>query len=83
MIEQQVPCNLGPVTRIEHQHAAQTGDRRGGRGDARMVRLRRALAHQHRRVGRQGVGQEVLELAHLVAAEGETGQIVALEVDAG
>ena len=44
-----------------------------------MVRLHRAFSHQRGRVVGQRIGQEVFELARLVAAEGEAGEIVALE----
>lgn len=47
-----------------------------------MVGLDGAGGDQHVRALGQGVLGEVFELAHLVAAEGEGGQVVALDVQA-
>jgi hypothetical protein len=52
---------------------------RGGRGEADMVALRRTAGDQHVGAGGQRVRAEVVELADLVAAAGERGQVVALD----
>src|SRR5918995_2162225 len=70
------------MTSVEHQYAAQPSDCRRGRSDPGVVRLRCTFGHQRGRLVRQSIGHEVFELARLVAAKGETGEIVALEIDA-
>jgi hypothetical protein len=56
--------------------------RRGGRR-SRVIRLQCPARHQHRRAPALRVGDEKLQLADLVAAEGEAaGEVVALDEDA-
>ena len=63
----------------EHQHASQARHARGRGRHARVVGLHGAGRNQRGRALRECVGDEVLELACLVAAKAERGQVVALD----
>ena len=81
MVEQQVPGRIGRRRAAEHQDRAQPAARRGGRGLAAVVRLRRAERHERIGPARERIPDEQLELAHLIAAAGESRQVVALDED--
>lgn len=81
-IEEEVAGEGVAVASIENEEGAETGDSGGGGGHAGVVGLDGALGDKEVGAGGEGVGEEVFELAGLVAAEGETGQVVAFEIDA-
>ena len=67
-----------------HEHAAKPEMGRDGGDLARVVRLHAADRDERVAAPRERVGDEVLELARLVAAEGEAGvAVVALGPDRG
>jgi hypothetical protein len=78
-VEDQVAAVLGGLVAREHEVAGEP-TARGRRGrHACEVRLRAAGRDQRVAAARERVGDQRLELARLVAAEREPGQVVALD----
>src|SRR5439155_8063580 len=63
----------------KHQPALNTGDARRCRGHPAVVRLWRAESHKDVRAEARRIGNEVLELARLVASEREARVVVTLD----
>src|SRR5262245_51261519 len=68
--------------RGEYEHTVESHGARCGRRHARVVRLRSAARNYDVGFLRDRVGHQELELARLVAAEGESGEVVAFDEDA-
>ena len=66
---------------LEHQAALEALARRGGQGEAAMVGLRRADGDQGVGALGEGVGDQELQLAGLVAARRQAQGVVALDPD--
>ena len=69
------------LARGEHEDAVESNGARGGGRHPRVVGLRRAARDDDVGSLREGVGHQELELARLVAAERESGEVVALDED--
>ena len=80
-----VVVGLGPVGEpvLDNQFAVETPAGRRGRRLAAVVGLGRAGGEHDVGTARLGVGDEVLELADLVAAHGQPGLVVAFHPQAG
>ena len=79
VIDEQVAGEgLGGVA-AQHQDALEAGSDGGGRRQPRVVGLEAAGGEDHLRPFGQGVGHQQLQLAHLVAAQGQAGLVVALD----
>jgi len=86
--EQEVVAARMPVVAaghslLEQEPAVQSFARRRGERQPAMIGLDRSDREQRIGALRQGVGDQELELARLVAAAGEASEIVALDVDVG
>jgi hypothetical protein len=66
----------------QHERDAEAGDARGGGGHARVVRLDRAGGHDDGCILMEGVANQEFELARLIAAERQPGEVIAFEQDA-
>ena len=79
-VEQQIAfVGRGRAVRREHQLAVHAGDAGRARGHSRVVRLHGAGRDERGGAGAPGVADQVLQLASLVAAAGEAGEVVALD----
>ena len=66
----------------QHQFGGHAGDAGGAGGHAGVIRLHRAGGDERRGAGTPGVADQEVELARLVAAAGQPGEVVALDEDA-
>ena len=81
--QEQVALGLGVGVGAAHLHRLQAETGRNGRRLARLVRLRRGGVDKDVASRLHRLGDGVLELADLVATEGQAREILALHPDAG
>ena len=82
VVEEQVAVVARRLLAREREVAVEPEPVRRGRGHARVVALRAAAGHERVAAPGERLRAEVLELAGLVAAERETGEVVALHEQA-